>query len=357
MSKLCASSALAFALFMALTVEAQHQPTLTPQNSDTKNALISVSAVNSRIAWASGHNGTFTVTTDGGKTWRAGTIAGADTLELRDVQAVSDKIAYVLSIGNLPTDFRIYKTEDGGKMWTMQFQNHKSDGFYDCLAFWTPERGLAASDSINGVFPDLRITDGKTWTDIGDKLPRALAGEGSFASSGTCAATLGDQSAWIATGNTNVARVLVTHDGGDTWDAYPTPLASGRGAGAFTIAFRDAQNGIVGGGDLDPKHVNVAAAAVSNDGGQNWTLTNRPPVTGAIYGLSYVESSATAKPKSKLDRTVVITANQGGTAWTPDEGNKWFKLEGVVGYWGVTFADWHNGWLVGLDGRILKISF
>ena len=162
MSKLYASAALAFALLMALTVEAQHQPTLTPQNSDTKNALISVSAVNSRIAWASGHNGTFTVTTDGGKTWRAGTIAGADTLELRDVQAVSDKIAYVLSIGNLPTDFRIYKTEDGGKMWTMQFQNHKSDGFYDCLAFWTPERGLAASDSINGVFPDLRITDGKT---------------------------------------------------------------------------------------------------------------------------------------------------------------------------------------------------
>ena len=184
------------------------------------------------------------------------------------------------------------------------------------------------SDSINGVFPDLRTTDGKTWTDIGDKLPRALAGEGSFASSGTCAATLGDQSAWIATGNTNVARVLVTHDGGDTWDAYPTPLAVGRGAGAFTIAFRDAQNGIVGGGDLDPKHVNVAAAAVSNDGGQNWTLTNRPPVTGAIYGLSYVEGPATAKPKSKLDRTVVITANQGGAAWTPDEGNKWFKLDG-----------------------------
>ena len=103
--------------------------------------------------------------------------------------------------------------------------------------------------------------------------------------------------------------------------------------------------------------MNVAAAAVSNDGGQNWTLTNRPPVTGAIYGLSYVEGPATAKPKSKLDRTVVITANQGGAAWTPDEGNKWFKLEGVVGYWGVTFADPRNGWLVGLDGRILKISF
>jgi len=353
------AGALAFVSLTALTAHAEHQPTLTPQDSGTKNGLIAVSAVNSHVVWASGHHGTFTVTTEGGKTWHAGTVTGADQLELRDVQAVSDKIAYVLSIGNQPTDFRIYKTEDGGATWTMQFQNHKSDGFYDCFAFWTPEHGIAVADSIAGVFPDLRTTDGKTWTGIGDKLPPSLAGEGSFASSGTCVATLGDQNAWIATGSASVARVLVTSDGGNSWEAYPTPLPTGRGAGAFTVAFRDELNGIIGGGDLDPDHTDRAAAAVSNDGGHIWTLTSRPPVTGAIYGLSYIERPATAKSKakSKLGRTVVITANAGGAAWTPDEGQKWFKLEGVSGYWGVTFADSHNGWLVGNDGRILKLSF
>jgi len=43
---------------------------------------------------------------------------------------------------------------------------------------------------VNGVFPDLRTTDGgKTWEDISANMPPALAGEASFAASGTCVAT------------------------------------------------------------------------------------------------------------------------------------------------------------------------
>src|SRR5512133_2438565 len=76
-----------------------HQPTLTPQNSGTTQSLIAVSPVNSRVVWASGRGGTFVVTTDGGETWRAGVVAGAEALQFRDVQAVSDKVAYLLSIG------------------------------------------------------------------------------------------------------------------------------------------------------------------------------------------------------------------------------------------------------------------
>ena len=54
---------------------------------------------------------------------------------------------------------------------------------------------------------------------------------------------------------------------------------------------------------------------------------------------------------------VVITANDGGAAWTPDEGDTWFTLPGVSGYWAVAFASPKAGWLVGTNGRILKISF
>jgi hypothetical protein len=34
-------------------------------------------------------------------------------------------------------------------------------------------------------------------------------------------------------------------------------------------------------------------------------------------------------------RAVVITANAGGASWTPDEGDTWFSLPGVTGYWAV----------------------
>ena len=101
-----------------------HQPTLTPQNSGTTNGLIAVWPVNPQVVWASGRAGTFTVTTDGGQTWRAGVVPGAEMLQFRDVQAFSASVAYLLSIGTSgdPTDFRIYKTVDGGATWTIQFE-------------------------------------------------------------------------------------------------------------------------------------------------------------------------------------------------------------------------------------------
>jgi photosystem II stability/assembly factor-like uncharacterized protein len=100
------------------------------------------------------------VTTDGGQTWKAGVVPGAEALQFRDVQGFSATDPYLLSIGTSgdPTDFRIYKTEDGRATWTVQFVNQNPSAFYDCFAFWTPKRGIAHSDSVNGVFPDLRTT-------------------------------------------------------------------------------------------------------------------------------------------------------------------------------------------------------
>ena len=350
--------------FTCATLSAQElplvrQPTLTPQDSGTINGLIAVWPVNPRVVWACGRSGTFTVTTDGGETWNASVVPGAEALEFRDVQGFSASVAYLMSISvsGVPTEFRIYKTTDGGATWTIQFQNETVGAFYDGFAFWTPHRGIAHSDSVNGVFPDLRTIDGMRWQDISSNMPPALPGEFSFASSGTCVTAQGGRNAWIATGGADIARVLATTDQGNSWNAYDTPLFSGPSGGAFTVDFRDPHNGIIGGGDLDPGNPNNARTAVSSDGGVTWTLTNPPPVTGAIFGLSYVGQTGHGGGNN-LGRAVVITANDGGAAWTPDEGTTWFTLPDVTGFWAVAFASPKAGWLVnGTDGQILKISF
>jgi hypothetical protein len=338
-----------------------HQPKLTPQTSGTTNGLIAVSPVNARVVWASGRAGTFVVTTNGGRTWKAGVVPGAEPLQFRDVQGVSDKVAYLLSIGN-GTDARIYKTTDGGATWTMQFQNQDPNAFYDCFAFWTPKRGIAQSDAVNGRFPVIRTRDGKTWQDIGDNLPPALDGEASFASSGTCVAAQGKHNAWIVTGGASPSRVLATRDGGGTWTAYDSSLRGSPSAGIFSVAFRDAWNGMIGGGDLDPSAPPFDQTATSSDGGKSWAITKQQPNIGTVYGLSYAGAVGMQRGhkgedhEADANRTVVVTG-PGGSAWTPDEGDSWFTLPGVTGYWGVAFGNPKTSWLVGTEGRILRIDF
>ncbi len=350
-----------------------HQPKLTPQQSGTTQLLIAVSPVDSRVVWAAGTGGTYVETTDGGEHWKAAVVPGAENDQFRDVYGVSDKVAYLMSIGNDTTDFKVYKTTDGGANWKIQFTNENPNAFYDCFAFWTPDRGITHSDSGNGVFPDIRTTNGKTWESIAANMPPALPGEASFAASGTCITAQGKTNAWITTGGATIARILATKDGGNTWNAYDTPLLSSPSAGGVSVAFRDARHGIVGGGDLNSN--TSADTAISDDGGRTWTLTPAPPLQGAIFCLAYVRGtehkddegwswgSASGEESEKFERTVVITTetepdfSSGEAAFTPDEGFTWVPIPGASGYWAVAFANPHAGWFVGNNGQILKISF
>ncbi len=337
------------------------QPTLTPQNSGTTQLLIAVSPVNSNVVWASGTGGTYVVTTDGGKTWKSGVVPGAEALQFRDVQGVSDKVAYLLSIGDNTTDFRIYKTFDGGSTWNLEFQNETVSAFYDCFAFWAPNKGVAHSDSVNGLFPEIRTLSGQKWHSIEGSMPPALPGEASFSSSGTCITTQGDSNAWITTGGATTSRIIATTDGGNTWNAYDTPLVSNPSAGGLSVAFRDAWHGTVGGGDLATNH--TIQAATSDDGGHTWTMTKKLPIGGTIFGLAYAAGMTLSGSTDPSDRRVVVTSedapnfDKGAAAWTPDEGQTWYRLSGASGYWAVAFANPQAGWFVGNNGQILKISF
>lgn len=350
-----------------------HAPKLTVEASGTSNRLQAVSPVNERVVWASGVAGTYVRTLDGGATWKVGVVPGAETLQFRDVQGINERVAYLLSAGT-GTDSRIYKTENGGETWTLQFQNQDPNAFYDCFAFWTPDRGLTTSDSVNGRFPAIRTLNGRTWEDIGNQLPAALPGEASFAASGTCVATEGRSRAWIATGGSATARILATTDGGNKWAAYPVPIIQGTPtSGVISVDFRDGQHGILGGGELLAPTAFADTIAHSRDGGKTWLLGSRTPFPGAVYGLSYVRFAHPLgllpfpeQEGAELDgfhhgtpdifRSVVATGPS-GAAWSPDEGDTWYLLPNVTNFWAVAFASPEAGWLVGTDGRILKISF
>lgn len=160
-----------------------------PQVSNTTASLRGLSVVDSETAWASGTGGTFLRTTDGGATWSKGTVSGAEKLDFRDVHAVNANTAYLLSIGP-GGNSRIYKTNDAGRNWSLQYTEQNPKGFLDCMDFWDAQHGIAAGDSVDGHFHLLTTDDGGAhWAAVDPaRLPAAQPGEGGFAASGTCIA-------------------------------------------------------------------------------------------------------------------------------------------------------------------------
>jgi photosystem II stability/assembly factor-like uncharacterized protein len=307
--------------------------------------LQAVSAVNPRVVWASGTGGTFAVTNDGGVSWRSGVVAGADSLEFRDVHGIDSRTAYLLSSGN-GTQSRIYKTVDGGRNWQIQFINRDPKAFYDCFAFWDARSGIAWSDAVEGRFPYLRTEDGGANWEL-HHVDGATDGEGAFAASGTCVITRGGKDVFVATGAGKVARIFSSADRGASWRSVVTPIVQGTATtGHTSIGFRDGRIGLAAGGDVgdnDRRTDNVIRTA---DGGRTWTAGGQPSFDGPVFAAVYVPGA----------QGTVVAVGPRGASWSPDDGASWQPVD-TLSYWSAAFVGRTAGWLVGPGGRITKVSF
>jgi photosystem II stability/assembly factor-like uncharacterized protein len=327
--------------------EASFPPTLTRQMTGADVLFVGVSPVDTQTVWLSGTEGTVARTTNGGATWTAMTVPGADSLQFRDVHAVDATTAYVLSIGPGAAS-RIYKTTDGGATWALQFQNAVPDAFYDCMGFWDAMHGVAFSDAVDGTFPVIVTRDGgATWTRVpAEALPAALPGEGSFAASGTCLTTHGDSTAWFGTGASTTARVVRTTDRGRTWSVAETPIVSDSTSGIASLTFRDDLHGAALGGDIAAPEAYSDNVAITTDGGQTWTLAGRPEMPGAVYGSTYVPDTSPS---------TLVAVGPGGVDLSTDNGETWRTIDTET-HWSVAFSG-RTGWAVGPEGRVTRIDF
>lgn len=336
------------ALLLATPLGAQ---TLTEQTSPVPGLLQAVSPVSESVAWVSGHRAAVLRTTDGGATWEARRVTGADsTLQFRDIHALSADVAWVMSAGP-GEQSRIYHTRDGGATWALQFTNADSAAFYDCLTFFDARTGVAFSDASHGRTNVLRTTDGGAhWALLpAEAVPAPLEGEGAFAASGGCVTSIDARHGWIVLGAPG-ARVWRTDDAGATWRSHDTPLVRGASAGGAAATFRDARRGMVVGGDMGDYRADTAAAAVAvtDDGGESWRLVSRPGRPGTPFGVAWIPGAG---------GTAVI-ASPGGLSATTDAGATWQTVDPGV-FWSVG-AVGRTAWAVGAQGRagrIVKLAF
>ena len=312
-----------------------------PQAGNTRTSLRGVSAIDARTVFASGSGGTWLATTDGGVTWKAATVPGAEALDFRGIRAVDARTIYLMSAG-AGDKSRIYKTTDAGEHWTLLYTNPDPKGFFDAIAFWDAQHGMVVGDQLEGRAEILTTDDGgATWQHR--PPPPALPNEGSFAASNTCLTLLGSRDAWFATGGSAAARVFHSKDRGRTWSVATTPIRNdGPSAGIFSLAFADARHGIAVGGDYSKDKEDRQNVALTSDGGRTWSAPASPGPKGfrsAVAGL----------PGRKL---WVATGSSGSDA-SADGGKSW-KLFDSGAYNAMSFVAGGDGWAVGPQGRIAR---
>ena len=182
------------------------------------------------------------------------------------------------------------------------------------MTFFNKKVGLAVSDPPDGLkFRIIKTTDGgRTWSVVDPAgMPPALPGEFAFAASGQCITSNHGRSAWLGSGGSAQARVFTSRNRGRTWTVSPTPLNSGPTTGINALAFRSQQHGLAVGGDFALPANSPNNFAATRNGGGSWSLLTGAP---AEYrsGVTWVNgNTAIAVGLTGSD----VTRNKGRT-WT-----------------------------------------
>ncbi len=297
------------------------------------------------IVWASGSNGVILRSTNDGGTWKQMSVPGASDLDFRDIEAFDADTAYVMSSGDGDKS-RIYKTTDGGKTWKLQYSDKRPGFFLDSLACDSKTHCLALSDPVDGKFLVLATDDGEHWKELPrDKMPAALPKEGAFAASGTSIALCEHGHVYLGTGGGAVARVFHSADGGSSWKAVETPIASGNtSSGIFSVACGGFLV-VAAGGDYKEPASAKRVAAYSNDSGETWHLAEQQP---GGYRSAVGEFSGGDFAAVGPDGTDVSHEELGGS------GMHWEHTD-YLNLNAVSFAG-SEGWAVGPKGTIARFK-
>lgn len=310
----------------------------------SRASLRGLSAADGSTAWASGTGGTVLATADGGATWTPLEVPGAGSLDFRDVELLTPGVALLMTAGQ---PARIYRTEDGGDSFDLVHESPYPQAFFDSMAFWDGDRGLAFSDPVDGRFLVLKTADGGgSWQEVDPAaLPSPRDGEAGFAASGSNLAVAASGHAWIGTGG-SVARVLYSRDFGETWAVAEPPMRSGSSSqGIFSIAFRDPLRGLAAGGDYQAPQETAGNLARTTDGGRTWTPPATPPPSGHRAAVAFLPG----RPEPTW-----LAVGRGGCDLSFDDGSTWQTFS-EPGFYTLAVAADGTAWAAGSDGRVARL--
>ncbi|WP_452220476.1 oxidoreductase [Lacinutrix salivirga] len=241
----------------------------------------------------------------------------------------------------------IYKLNADLEKNEIVYQENHPKAFYDSMEFWNAKEGIAIGDPTDDCMSVIITRDGgNTWDKLScDVLPKAKEGEAAFAASDTNIAIVGDKT-WVATGG-KASRILFSPDKGKTWKVYDTPIVQGlETTGMYSIDFYDENNGFAIGGDYTKADDNVANKIRTLDGGKTWELVAQNQNPGYRSCVQYIPNS-NAKGLVAIGFKGIDVSNDAGTTW---------KHLSDEGFYTLRFINDSTAYAAG-NGRISKLTF
>lgn len=238
----------------------------------------------------------------------------------------------------------LFKTGNSGKMELVYKEMHEQV-FYDAMAFWNKNEGIAIGDQIDGCLSIIITRDGgATWHKIAcENLPEALKNEGAFAASNTNIAIV-ENKTWVAT---TTGRVYFSPDKGNTWRVFNTPIVKAKDTeGIYSINFYDELQGFAIGGDYTKPDDSSANKIRTIDGGKTWELVAQNQSPGYRSCVQYVPNS-NARALVAVGFKGIDFSNDGGTTW---------KHLSDEGFYTIRFLNDTVAYAAG-NGRICRLRF
>ena len=315
----------------------------TVQTSGTTSELISVKAVNDNIVWICGDKGVVLRTTNGGANWSIKTATNV-LYKNYSIEAISDQVAWVIGATNPGgSDFKIWKTTDGGNSWTEQYNN--TTGFGNSIRFFDANNGVcfADPDPYGSTKWEILTTSngGANWNRVSDaNYPPADASSEEVGVAGSVD-VLGN-TIWVGTysrGGGTKNRIYKSTNMGLNWtvseyttivESYPHYLAFSSATKGVGLTYR-------------------CELALSSNGGANWIVSN-------VYPATY--NQITNIPGT--DKFIGV-GTFGLVSYSSDAGNNWTYWGGIDYPTSGTYkelvgvdASTNFIWAAGVDGVIIK---
>ena len=259
--------------------------------------------------------------------------------------AFNGESLFLLSIENPALIYKIDPSKPLGQHEIVYKESHEKV-FYDSMTFFDKDKGIAMGDPTEDCLSIILTNDGgNNWKKIScEQLPKIIEGEAAFAASNTNIATF-QNNAWIATGGSK-ARIFKTSDYGENWNVVETPMIQGgKMTGIFSIDFYDSKTGIIMGGDWENKNSGKSSKAVTENGGQSWTLVADNELPGYISCVQFA-------PNGKGKRVMAVSTE--GMYLSNDLAKTWKKIE-EKGYYSLRFINEQTAWLSAHE-EIVKIK-